>query len=60
MSQTLGLILGIFAAVVGLALMAGGFLLMDMYRKENKDCKSCNKQGDEARFCSIEKGGCKK
>ena len=57
MSQTLGLIIAIFAAVVGLALMAGGFLLMDMHRKE---CKSCNKQGDEARFCSIEKGGCKK
>ena len=57
MGQTLGLILGIFAAVCGLAFMAGGFLLMDMHRK---DCKSCNKQGDEARFCSIEKGGCKK
>ena len=57
MSQTLGLILGIFAAVVGLAFMAGGFLLMDLHRKE---CKSCNKQGDEARFCSIEKGGCNK
>ena len=57
MSQTLGLIIAIFAAVVGLALMAGGFLLMDMHRKE---CKSCNKQGDEARFCSIEKGRCKK
>ena len=57
MSQTLGLILGIFAAVVGLAFMVGGFLLMDIHRKE---CKSCNKQGDEARFCSIEKGWCKK
>ena len=50
MEQTLGLIVGIIAAVVGLA-------LMDMHRK---DCKSCNKQGDEARFCSIEKGWCKK
>lgn len=57
MEQTLGLIVGIIAAVVGLALMAGGFLLMDMHRK---DCKSCNKQGDEARFCSNDKGGCKK
>jgi hypothetical protein len=36
MSQTLGLILAIFAALVGLAFMAGGFLLMDMHRKKSK------------------------
>lgn len=60
MEQTLGLILGIIGVVLGLAVMIAGTVLMDMYRKENKDCKSCNKQGDEARFCSIDKGGCKK
>ena len=47
MTQTVGLILGIFAALIGLVLMAGGFLLMNMHRKEGK---SCNKQGDEDRF----------
>lgn len=60
MEQTLGLILGIIGVVLGFAAMIVGTVLMDMHRKENKDCKSCNKQGDEARFCSIEKGGCKK
>ena len=57
MSTTLGLILAIFASVCGLALMAGGFLLMDMHRKE---CSNCDKQGDEARFCMIKKGWCEK
>ena len=60
MEQKLGLIVGIIGVVLGLAVMIAGTVLMDMYRKENKDCKSCNKHGDEARFCSIEKGGCKK
>ena len=60
MEQKLGLILGIIGVVLGLAVMIAGTVLMDMHRKENKDCKSCNKQGDEARFCSIEKGGCNK
>lgn len=57
MNSTLVLILAIFASVCGLALMAGWFLLMDMHRKE---CGTCDKQGDEARFCMIEKGWCKK
>ena len=60
MEQKLGLILGIIGVVLGLDVMIAGTVLMDMHRKENKDCKSCNKQRDEARFCSIEKGGCKK
>lgn len=47
MNQTLGLIIAIFAALIGLALMAGGFLLLDMHRKEGK---SSYKQGDEVRF----------
>ena len=57
MSTTLGLILAIFASVCGLALMAGGFLLIDMHRKE---CGTCDKQGDEARFCMIKEGWCEK
>jgi hypothetical protein len=57
MNQTLGLIAGIFVSVCGLAIMVYAFIKIDINRKE---CNTCNKQGDEARFCSIEKGGCKK
>jgi hypothetical protein len=57
MNSTLVLILAIFASVCGLALMMYSFIRMDMHRKE---CKSCDKQGDEARYCIIEKGGCEK
>jgi hypothetical protein len=47
MSETLGLIIALFAALIGLALMAGGFLLMDIHRKEGK---MYNNQDDETRF----------